>query len=97
LGVRFRANAVPALVASYIFAAYWFIASTSFANPAVTIARALTQTFAGIRPTDVLGFVAAQLVGMLLGVLVGNVLLGSEKSVTDDAANVVGRGSRTTL
>lgn len=76
LGVRFRASAVPALVASYIFAAYWFTASTSFANPAVTVARALTQTFAGIRPTDVLGFVAAQLIGMLLGVLACAILLG---------------------
>jgi glycerol uptake facilitator-like aquaporin len=67
LGVRHRPQAIPALVASYIFAAYWFTASTSFANPAVTIARSLTQTFAGIRPEDVAGFVVAQLVGALLG------------------------------
>lgn len=67
LGARHRPAALPALVASYIFAAYWFTASTSFANPAVTLARSLTQTFAGIRPDDVLGFVAAQLVGMLAG------------------------------
>ena len=60
LGVRHRPGAVPALVASYIFAAYWFTASTSFANPAVTIARSLTQTFAGIRLLDVPGFVIAQ-------------------------------------
>ncbi|RDZ28945.1 aquaporin [Lysobacter silvisoli] len=66
LGMRHRPNAVPALVASYIFAAYWFTASTSFANPAVTVARALTQTFAGIRPADVAGFVAAQCAGALL-------------------------------
>lgn len=66
LGVRHRPTAVPALVASYIFAAYWFTASTSFANPAVTIARSLTQSFAGIRPEDVIGFVAAQLLGMLV-------------------------------
>ncbi len=66
LGVRHRAQHVPALVASYIFAAYWFTASTSFANPAVTIARCLTQTFAGIAPTDVLGFIASQIVGALL-------------------------------
>jgi glycerol uptake facilitator-like aquaporin len=65
LGLRHRAQAVPALVASYIFAAYWFTASTSFANPAVTLARALTQTFAGIRPQDVGGFVIAQLLGTL--------------------------------
>lgn len=63
LGARHRAAAVPALVASYIFAAYWFTASTSFANPAVTVARALTQSFAGIHPGDVPGFIAAQLVG----------------------------------
>jgi len=68
LGARFRAAAIPALVASYIFAAYWFTASTSFANPAVTLARSLTQTFAGIRPDDVLGFVLAQLVGALVAV-----------------------------
>ena len=65
LGVRHRPAAVPALVACYILAAYWFTASTSFANPAVTIARALTRTFAGIRPDDVIGFVAAQLAGAL--------------------------------
>jgi glycerol uptake facilitator-like aquaporin len=75
LGARFRAAALPALVASYIFAAYWFTASTSFANPAVTLARALTQTFAGIRPEDVLGFVVAQIAGMLLGVGTCAVLL----------------------
>jgi glycerol uptake facilitator-like aquaporin len=63
LGGQHRLTAVPALVASYIFAAYWFTASTSFANPAVTLARSLTQTFAGIRPEDVGAFAAAQLVG----------------------------------
>jgi glycerol uptake facilitator-like aquaporin len=66
LGGRQRPAAVPALVASYIFAAYWFTASTSFANPAVTLARSLTSSFAGIRPVDVAGFVAAQLAGALL-------------------------------
>ncbi len=63
LGVRHRPQAVPALVAAYIFAAYWFTASTSFANPAVTLARAFTQTFAGIRFADVAGFVLAQCAG----------------------------------
>lgn len=58
-----KSTQIPALVASYIFAAYWFTSSTSFANPAVTIARSLTQSFAGIRPDDVAGFVAAQLFG----------------------------------
>lgn len=81
LGVRQRAAAVPALVASYIFAAYWFTASTSFANPAVTLARALTQTFAGVRPEDVAGFVVAQLAGALLAAGVASALLASPKSV----------------
>lgn len=65
LGLRSRPAAVPALVASYIFAAYWFTASTSFANPAVTLARALTRTFAGIRPVDVPGFAMAQFLGVI--------------------------------
>ena len=69
LGVRHRPAAVPALVAGYIFAAYWFTASTSFANPAVTLARSLTQTFAGIRPVDAPGFILAQLAGAGLALL----------------------------
>jgi glycerol uptake facilitator-like aquaporin len=60
---RLQSNAVPFAVAAYITAAYWFTASTSFANPAVTIARCLSDTFAGIRPIDVPWFVAAQLLG----------------------------------
>jgi glycerol uptake facilitator-like aquaporin len=60
---RRRSSAVPFAVAAYITAAYWFTASTSFANPAVTFARALSDTFAGIRPVDVPGFVLAQFVG----------------------------------
>ena len=60
---RKRSDAVPYGVAAYITAAYWFTPSTSFANPAVTIARALTESFAGIRPLDVPGFIVAQLVG----------------------------------
>ena len=60
---RSRPTATPFAVAAYITAAYWFTASTSFANPAVTIARAASDTFAGIRPSDVPGFVAAQAVG----------------------------------
>ena len=58
-----RAEAVPYAVAGYIAAAYWFTASTSFANPAVTVARSLTDSFAGIRPTDVPAFMAAELLG----------------------------------
>jgi glycerol uptake facilitator-like aquaporin len=60
---RLRSNAVPFAVGAYIMAAYWFTASTSFANPAVTIARCLSDTFAGIRPADVPWFVFAQLLG----------------------------------
>lgn len=75
LGLRHRAQAIPALVASYIFAAYWLTASTSFANPAVTLARALTQTFAGIRPLDVPAFIGAQLIGAILALLVARILL----------------------
>lgn len=60
---RLKPTAVPFAVGAYITAAYWFTASTSFANPAVTIARCLSDTFAGIRPADVVWFVAAQLVG----------------------------------
>jgi glycerol uptake facilitator-like aquaporin len=66
LGMRTRPQWVGGLVAVYITGAYWFTASTSFANPAVTMARAATDTFAGIRPADVPGFVVAQLVGALL-------------------------------
>ena len=60
---RRRTDAVPFAVAAYITSAYWFTASTSFANPAVTLARGLTDTFAGIRPFDIPGFVVAQLAG----------------------------------
>jgi glycerol uptake facilitator-like aquaporin len=63
-----RPDFVPVTVGSYITAAYWFTASTSFANPAVTIARSLTDTFSGIRPTDAPGFILAQLVGAGLAV-----------------------------
>lgn len=57
---RFRAQAVPLAVGAYIAAAYWFTASTSFANPAVTLARSLSDTFVGIRPIDAFGFIGAQ-------------------------------------
>ncbi len=61
--VRTRNSLVPFAVGAYITAAYWFTASTSFANPAVTLARSASNTFAGIRPADVPGFIAAQLLG----------------------------------
>ena len=60
---RLRSGALPFAVAAYITAAYWFTASTSFANPAVTLARSATDTFAGIRPADAPAFIAAQLLG----------------------------------
>jgi glycerol uptake facilitator-like aquaporin len=66
---RTRPDAVPYAVGAYITAAYWFTASTSFANPAVTIARSFTNTFAGIRPADVIPFIGAQLVGAFVSVL----------------------------
>jgi glycerol uptake facilitator-like aquaporin len=66
---RLRSNAVPFVVGAYITAAYWFTASTSFANPAVTIARSLSDTFAGIRSTDAPWFIAAQFVGGLAATL----------------------------
>jgi glycerol uptake facilitator-like aquaporin len=74
LGAAHRPAAVPALVGAYIFAAYWFTGSTSFANPAVTLARSLTQSFAGIRPTDVPAFMASQFAGMGLAVAVAAIL-----------------------
>ncbi len=72
--VRFRAEAVPYAVGLYITAGYWFTASTSFANPAVTIARSFTGTFAGINPADAPGFIIAQLVGAVLAFAVGLIL-----------------------
>lgn len=79
LGAKHRAQALPALVAAYIFAAYWFTASTSFANPAVTLARALTETFAGIRPQDVIGFAASQFAGALVGLGVYRMLAAAAR------------------
>lgn len=74
-GLRFRPDAVPWLVGLYITAAYWFTASTSFANPAVAIARALSDTFAGIRPADVPAFIVAQALGAVLALIVFRWLL----------------------
>ena len=70
--VRFRPDNVPAAVGLYILSAYWFTASTSFANPAVTIARAFTNTFAGIAPADVAAFIVAQMLGALAAQAVGH-------------------------
>jgi glycerol uptake facilitator-like aquaporin len=67
--VRHRPSAVPYAVGAYITAAYWFTASTSFANPAVTLARCFTNTFSGIRPQDAMPFIAAQLAGAVAATL----------------------------
>ena len=74
-GLRFNAAAIPWLVGLYITAAYWFTASTSFANPAVAFGRAFTDTFSGIRPIDLPGFVIAEIVGSLIAVAVFSWLL----------------------
>ena len=74
--INARAN-IAITVAAYITAAYWFTASTSFANPAVAIARALTDTFAGIRPTDLPGFIIAQIAGALIAKALGGWLFKS--------------------
>jgi glycerol uptake facilitator-like aquaporin len=70
--------AIPYAVGLYITSAYWFTASTSFANPAVTIARSLSDTFAGIAPSGVIAFIAAQLTGTAMAVIVGKWLWGSD-------------------
>jgi glycerol uptake facilitator-like aquaporin len=74
-GIRFNRAAVPWLVGLYITAAYWFTASTSFANPAVAIARSMTNTFSGIRPADLPGFIAAELCGAVVALIFMNWLL----------------------
>ncbi|MER9057645.1 MIP/aquaporin family protein [Mesorhizobium sp. M0213] len=80
-GLRSRPDSIPWLVGLYITAAYWFTASTSFANPAVAIARAFSNTFAGIRPADLAGFIAAELLGALLAVALAGWLLAQPKPV----------------
>ena len=75
LGIRFDRKSVPWLVGLYITAAYWFTSSTSFANPAVAVARSLTNTFSGIRPADLPGFIVAEFVGALCAFLVVTWLL----------------------
>ncbi|GLS31040.1 Glycerol uptake facilitator (Major Intrinsic Protein Family) [Mesorhizobium albiziae] len=78
-GLRFKSDAIPWLVGLYITAAYWFTASTSFANPAVAIARAFSNTFAGIRPLDLPGFIVAELLGALLAMWLAGWLLAEPK------------------
>jgi len=74
-GVRFNRPGIPLLVGLYITAAYWFTSSTSFANPAVAIARSMTNTFSGIRPVDLPGFIVAELGGAVTALLLMNWLL----------------------
>ena len=76
-GIRFERTSVAWLVGLYITAAYWFTASTSFANPAVAIARSLTNTFSGIRPQDLPGFIAAEFTGAVAALLLMSWLLRS--------------------
>ncbi|MER9478909.1 aquaporin family protein [Mesorhizobium sp. M0494] len=78
-GLRSRPDSIPWLVGLYITAAYWFTASTSFANPAVAIARAFSNTFAGIRPADLPGFIGAELLGALLAIALAGWLLAQPK------------------
>lgn len=82
--LRSRPNAVPAAVALVIVAAYWFTASTSFANPAVTLARSFSDTFAGIAPADAPAFILAQIVGGLLGWLAAERLFGWKPTVDEE-------------
>jgi glycerol uptake facilitator-like aquaporin len=77
--LRWKLEVLPMTVGLYIASAYWFTASTSFANPAVTIARSLTNTFAGIHPTDVIPFIAAQFVGALGALVVCTWLFNSAR------------------
>lgn len=81
LGVRFYPHLVGVLVATYITAAYWFTSSTSFANPAVTIARSLSNTFAGIAPDSVAMFLVSQLAGAVTGMIFCNWLLTEAENV----------------
>lgn len=88
-GLRFRAEAIPSLVGLYITAAYWFTASTSFANPAVAIARALSNTFSGIRPADVPGFIVAEVIGALVATAVVGWML-TERNTSISTTTVKG-------
>jgi glycerol uptake facilitator-like aquaporin len=82
---RTQAAMTPFAVAAFITAAYWFTSSTSFANPAVTLARSVSDTFAGIRPTDAPGFIAAQTVGAVSATMLCRWLLARAPAVTDRA------------
>ncbi len=87
LTLRAKPVAIPVSVGLYITAAYWFTASTSFANPAVSIARALSNTFAGIRPLDVPPFIVAQFAGAIIAIYVCRFLLGDETARANASAS----------
>ncbi|SDN02667.1 MIP/aquaporin family protein [Afipia sp. GAS231] len=85
-GIRFNRSAVPWLVGLYITAAYWFTASTSFANPAVAIARSMTNTFSGIRPADLPGFIGAEIFGAVAAMIfMGWLLHSGGEAITKEA------------
>lgn len=84
LALRYRVEAIPMLVAAFIASAYWFTSSTSFANPAVTFARAMTDTFAGISPSSVPLFIGGQIAGAVAAALFGRWLLGPMKETKVD-------------
>lgn len=86
-GLRLRAESVAWLVGLYITAAYWFTASTAFANPAVAVARAFSDTFAGIRPIDVPGFVAAEFAGAVLGLALAGWLFRRRTGAAPEAGS----------
>jgi Major intrinsic protein len=92
------AEDAPWMVAAWIGAAYWFTASTSFANPAITIARSLTDTFSGVRPVDVSAFIVAQLIGAFTTLAFVRMLFATEKAVNAslDPAKIFQRCESTT-
>ena len=94
--VRVQKGAVAAVVGLYITAAYWFTASTSFANPAVTFARSFSDTFAGIRPIDALGFVLAQFVGGFCALAAENWLFAARKTTQNKSPVAASRPSAAT-
>ena len=77
-GLKVRPEAIPALVGFYITSAYWFTASTSFANPAVTLARSLSNTFAGISPNNIVMFISCQFIGMFVALIIIKKIFSSE-------------------
>ncbi len=91
---RLRSEAVPFAVGLYITGAYWFTPSTSFANPAVTLARSFTKTFAGIRPADAPGFMVAQLIGAFAATLLFRWLMPSLPRTAPDVVVPHSRGTR---